>query len=389
MKIAVHFFPSLTCLLFLGTVCGPVSAQKIPLGAPAPSVGTAKSVQGKSLAGFEKGKVYVLEFWATWCGSCRPAMAHLDALATTFAGKPVEIYSVSDEKGAKVEPFLKRFPMKTNVVSEAGGLFERFGVQLLPSTVLIDKAGNVAAFTKPEAVTETVLNALLEDRPISLPVASDKPADLHWDKEIVANSVGHVLLRFADSDNGGSRFVPNSGQITADGITPLELFLLANNASRLDLRWNAPSEARDETRYRISVKAADGKDATARAMLGDALTRTFALRSEWQDTEREVYVLRTKGAVKLAPSTGPSNEGGARAGSIVWADATSKVLADLVATYGLNKTVVDETGLTGHYNLLLEWTPGDRDSCVKALAGMGLELTKETRKVPTLVISAR
>lgn len=287
------------------------AAQKVPLGAMAPGVGVSKPIQGKPLAGFEHGKVYVLEFWATWCGSCRPAMPHLDDLAGKYAGKAVEIYSVSDEDSSKVEAFLKRFPMRTNVLAGGTDLFTSFGIRLLPSTILINEEGRVAAFTKPESVTETVLNALLEGRKVDLPVADDKPAELDWDKEIVATSVGHILFRFSDSAGGGSRFVPGSGQITADGVVLPNLFTLANDISNSDLKWDASKE---EVRYRVSVKAADGRDTTARAMLNDVLMRNFGLSAQWQDIEREVYVLRTKGPVTLTPSAGPSENGGARQG---------------------------------------------------------------------------
>ena len=375
----------LLSVLLLSALSGLASAQKVPLGAPAPKVGATKAVQGKPLAGFERGRVYVLEFWATWCGSCRPAMPHLSELATRFAGKPVEIYSVSDEAPAKIEPFLRAFPTKTQVVGGAGELFESLGVRLLPTTVLIDREGRVAAFTKPEAVTETVVDALLKGERIDVPLASDKPADFGWDREIAADSLEHVVLRFSDSDGGGQRIPPNSGRITADGSVLSDLYRIAYHADYVDTQWRAP---KDETRYRVSVKAPDAKDDTARAMLGDALARAFGLHAGWQDVEREVYVLRVKGPVSLKPSTGPSDQGGARRGSIVWSDADAKTLASLLGSYGVGTTVVDETGLTGRYALAIEWTPGERASLVKALSSLGLDLTKETRRVPTLVVEA-
>ncbi|GEM_PF-5303265 len=376
----------LASLLLLACLGVSASAQRVPLGSPAPKVGATTSVQGKPLVVFERGKVYVLEFWATWCGSCRPAMPHLSDLAARFAGKPVEIYSVSDEPSAKIKPFLEAFPTKTHVLGGAGGLVEAFGVRLLPTTVLIDKEGRVAAFTRPEAVTEAVLDALLRGGRIDVPLASDKAADFDWDKAIAAESLGHVLLRFSDSDGGGQRIPPDSGRVTADGETLADLYRIAYGANFVDTQWKAP---KDDTRYRVSVKAPDGKDATARAMLGDALARTFGLQAGWQDVEREVYVLRTKGPVSLKPSGGPSDGGGARHGSVVWPDADAKTLASLLGSYGVNGTVVDATGLTGRYALAIEWTPGDRASLDKALASLGLGLTRETRKVPTLVVAPK
>lgn len=62
---------------------------------------------------------------------------------------------------------------------------------------------------------------------------------------------------------------------------------------------------------------------------------------------------------------------------------------NLLASYGVGKTVIDETGLTKRYALSISWTPGDRASLITALASFGLELTKESRTVPTFVVSPR
>ena len=57
---------------------------------------------------FEAGKVYVVEFWATWCGPCVASMPHLAELQTKLAEKGVRIVSISDEDLDTVEKFLDR-----------------------------------------------------------------------------------------------------------------------------------------------------------------------------------------------------------------------------------------------------------------------------------------
>ena len=57
---------------------------------------------------FEDDRVYVVEFWATWCGPCIASMPHLAELQEEYADKKVQFISVSDEDLATVERFLKR-----------------------------------------------------------------------------------------------------------------------------------------------------------------------------------------------------------------------------------------------------------------------------------------
>jgi thiol-disulfide isomerase/thioredoxin len=52
----------------------------LTVGSPAPALSVEKFLKGDEVKSFEPGKVYVLEFWATWCGPCISAMPHLSQL---------------------------------------------------------------------------------------------------------------------------------------------------------------------------------------------------------------------------------------------------------------------------------------------------------------------
>ncbi len=62
----------------------------------------------KHIKDFEKGKVYVVEFWATWCGPCIASMPHISKLQDDYAKRGVTVISVSDEDIETVREFLER-----------------------------------------------------------------------------------------------------------------------------------------------------------------------------------------------------------------------------------------------------------------------------------------
>lgn len=77
-------------------------------GSPASFPSIAHTVKGEAVTDFAPGKVYVLEFWATWCGPCKAGMPHLSHLQAEYKDKGVTIIGISDEPLATVEGFLAK-----------------------------------------------------------------------------------------------------------------------------------------------------------------------------------------------------------------------------------------------------------------------------------------
>lgn len=89
------------------------AAELLTIGSTAPALDVEYWIhkdQGKfpPVTKFEAGKVYVVEFWATWCGPCVASMPHLAELQAKLADKGVRLISISDEDLETVEEFLDR-----------------------------------------------------------------------------------------------------------------------------------------------------------------------------------------------------------------------------------------------------------------------------------------
>ena len=110
----------------------------------------APEIRGQTLEGAVfalsklRGKVVVLDFWATNCGYCSEEMADLEELRTGFAGRGVEIVGVNQESPELAKRWLaerKRALPVVLIFPETG--FKAYGVDALPTSVVIDREGKV------------------------------------------------------------------------------------------------------------------------------------------------------------------------------------------------------------------------------------------------------
>ena len=102
--------------LWLPTVCmaGDGYGDKVlTIGDMAPTVEISHFLKGEPVAEFETGNVYVLEFWATWCGPCKASIPHISKLQEEFRDYNVTIIGVSDEKLQTVVKFLSKADSET------------------------------------------------------------------------------------------------------------------------------------------------------------------------------------------------------------------------------------------------------------------------------------
>jgi thiol-disulfide isomerase/thioredoxin len=151
-----------------------LNAHALKVLDPAPPLNTGVWIQGEPVKTFEKGKVYVVEFWATWCGPCKAAIPHLNELHLSHAGKGVVVIgqNVWEKDESLVPPFVKEMGDKMtyrlaldNTNDGAGAMAETWmkaaGRKGIPCTFLVDGQGRVAWIGHPSELNGKMLDDLL------------------------------------------------------------------------------------------------------------------------------------------------------------------------------------------------------------------------------------
>ena len=119
-----------------------------------------------------RGKIVVLNFWATWCEPCQEELPRLSRLSHSYAGNNVQFVAVSIDAAKdrdKIESLLRRLNVDLDVWTGADlDTLEKFGLgNVVPGTMVIDEKGQVVTRVTGEARDEDVrtpLDWLIQER---------------------------------------------------------------------------------------------------------------------------------------------------------------------------------------------------------------------------------
>ena len=134
-------------LAFAGAVAWPPAAAELkPWSGRQPAAFELKDLSGRShrLADY-RGKVVLVNFWATWCEPCRDEMPAIERLKEKFADRPFVVLAVNvDEPEARIRKFLSSLPLSfTVLLDHERKLARAWNVRLLPASYVIASDGTI------------------------------------------------------------------------------------------------------------------------------------------------------------------------------------------------------------------------------------------------------
>ena len=175
MKTGQLKWTAVWLLLAAGTMLPLAAVAALKVGDPAPKLETGKWVQGEPVKEFQKGKAYLVEFWATWCPPCRKSIPHLNEVYNKYKDKGLVVIGLDcwERNDSLVAPFVKqmgdkmtyRVALDDKANNKQGQMartwMEAAGRNGIPSAFLVDTKGVIAWIGHPMQLNEQVIEEVL------------------------------------------------------------------------------------------------------------------------------------------------------------------------------------------------------------------------------------
>jgi len=144
MRMIRSLFPALAAAALATTACALAGAATPAANAPAPDF-TLRGADGRNVRLDElRGQVVLVNFWATWCGTCVVEMPSMEKLVEKERGKPFRLLAVSvDDDWAAVRKFFAKGTPLDVVLDSSRAVPKQWGTDKFPESFIVDKDGTI------------------------------------------------------------------------------------------------------------------------------------------------------------------------------------------------------------------------------------------------------
>jgi thiol-disulfide isomerase/thioredoxin len=382
-------------------------AATVTIGHPAPALTFTNLLQAPAGSKVDwpslRGKVVVLEFWATWCGGCIEEIPHLNSMIQSLSANNIQFIAVDDEDPAIVQKFLRKTPINGWLGFDTSArIIDEYDAKVRPRTVVIDTKGRVAGILDPHQLASDQLVALAAGKPVVFPVdqmieirqqafkqakaADTASAGTTGPKPIFDISVlpGDPGARMAIAHRPGKDGNSDSYDylnaplpvlfILAAGFQSTRLVVHSTSLANYSLHVSTPGDIK---------QLAPALELALLAATGSQLSHVSAEEDAW------VLQATPKAASLLSPASSDEQSMcfyNPKAEKLVMMQATLDSLAQQLEIT-LGKPVVNESGLQGAYDANFGFPKGDVEATRAALeSNLGLTLVKAHRTIERTVI---
>src|SRR5579875_1137291 len=243
-----------------------------------------------------KGKVVVLEFWATWCSPCVASLPHLNELVATLDPAKFQFVSIDDEDVGAVKTFLARKKIDGWVgVDASGKVLAAYGVNSRPTTVIVNGNGRVVAVTQIDSVNAADLRRVAEGKSVAFKPLAETVETTAAPAATAERALFSVSVTKASPDAKPAlvKHPPTGSDWLGQDADGLMTNVCDTFSNRYVLKAPLPGG-----RFDVRVNAADVPAGVTDAVVQQAVLAALHLRIEPRTVRKPAYILRATEASK-------------------------------------------------------------------------------------------
>jgi peroxiredoxin len=154
-------------MILLGLAMGLLANAQVRVGQVAPEIALPNAKDSIVTLSSFKGKVVLLDFWASWCYPCRESIPGVVKLYNKYKDKGFEVVAVSiDSKRSEWKKASKYFRLPYTSLLDPKGwnatVIDTYGINGIPATFLLDKEGRIVAIDEEGPALEAAIKGLLQ-----------------------------------------------------------------------------------------------------------------------------------------------------------------------------------------------------------------------------------
>lgn len=342
-------------------------------------------------------KVLILNFWGTWCTPCLPEM---DSLAKLQAkNKGIQVIGISSETIDRLQNYLKRKPSTLWLASDTNYyLYKAFAFNYVGQSAIINTRGAIVALVRTDSINQRLIDKLLRNEKIASSAETGDKRDYEETDPFAGDSTAQFQVTWSGYKKGLGSMSKSYWKTPFDGrrktyinVCISSLFREAYNVSYKQVIYEVPEKSvcdfKDKNMlYCFDLMVKPSQKDSFFIIMRDLLDRLSPIKTRLEKRKIPVYVLsREDGAADWQVSQTKETTYGFSGQGFKGTAIKLTPFVDYVSNE-LGLPVVDETGLTGQYDIVTENVLRTAEDVKAALKKIGLKVEKTEREMDVVVI---